>query len=481
MTQRRIYTPREYGPLVTNHIIDVPRCAIWAGMGLGKSVMTLTAIDTLQLVDDSPTLVVAPLRVARDGWKEEAAKWQHLSHMRVVPIIGDIHERRMALQADAQVFTINYENLPWLVEHLGDRWPFAHVVADESTKLKSYRGSIQRSSKGNEFVRGGGGMRARALGQIAHKKVKRFTQLTGTPAPNGLIDLWGQMWFIDGGQRLGRTFEAFKKRWFQQSYDGYGSIPLPHAQDEIQERLRDVCLTIDAKDYFDLAEPIVNNIFVDLPLKARKLYKDMEDEMYAQIEGHEIEAFNAAARTQKLLQMANGAVYLNPEVQDDSHPKAREWKETHDVKLQALDEIVEEAGGNPVLVAYQFKSDLERLKRAFPKGRVLANADEMRDFKTGRYPLGFGHPASMGHGVDGLQYHCHTAAFFGHWWNLEERLQFIERIGPVRQHQANTGKVVTIHNILARDTVDEDILERNETKAEVQEILKRGMKRRRSK
>jgi len=454
------FTPREYGALITNHVLETPRCGVWAGMGMGKTVSTLNAVDVIQMVEPEPVLVVAPLRVARSTWPDEARKWTHLRHLSVMPIVGSEQERKMALRHDAAIYTVNYENLPWLVEHWGERWPYRTVVLDESTKVKGFR--LRQ-----------GAQRAKALGRVAHTKVKRLVELTGTPSPNGLQDLWGQAWFIDAGQRLGRTYDAFKQRWFRASYDGFGVEPLPHAQAEIQEKLRDVCLTVDARDWFDLREPIVNNIFVELPTAARRLYRDMEKKMFMELEsGHEVEAFNAAARTIKCLQIANGAAYVG-ESND-------EWKDLHDVKLQALEEVIEEAAGAPVLVAYHFKSDLARLRRAFRQGRVLdADPQTMRDWNAGRIPVLFAHPASAGHGLN-LQDGGNILVFFGHWWNLEERLQIIERIGPTRQMQAGHDRPVFIHNIIARDTVDELVIERVETKREVQDILLDAMKTRRA-
>lgn len=452
------FTPRPYQRLITHHQLDVPRCAAWAGMGLGKTTSTLNAIDTLQLIDNAPALVLAPLRVARSTWPDEAKKWAHLSHLHVMPIVGSEAERRMALKHDANIYTTNYENLPWLIEYFGERWPFRTVVSDESTKLKGFR--LRQGTQ-----------RAKALGKVAHTKIDRFIELTGTPSPNGLTDLWGQAWFLDAGARLGRTFDGFKQRWFRPSHDGFGVIPMDHAQAEIQDKLRDLCITIDAKDWFDLKEPIVNNIYIELPAKARKLYNDMEKQMFMELEGHEVEAFNAAARTVKCLQVANGAAYVGE--------NSVEWKEIHDAKLQALEDIIEEAAGMPILVAYNFKSDLARLRGAFPKGRALdANPQTIRDWNDGKIPLLFAHPASAGHGLN-LQDGGNILVFFAHDWNLENRLQIIERIGPTRQMQAGHNRPMFIHNIIARDTVDEMVLERVETKREVQDILLDAMKRRR--
>ncbi|BCB27023.1 DEAD/DEAH box helicase [Sulfurimicrobium lacus] len=453
----RIYTPRPYQGIISGHILETERCAVWAGMGLGKTISTFTALDALFMAgEDAPVLVLAPLRVAKTTWPEEARKWQHLRHIDVMPIVGSEQERRAALKYDASVYTTNYENLVWLTEHYGERWPFRTVISDESTKLKSFR--LRQ-----------GGKRAQALGRVAHTKIKRFVELTGTPSPNGLADLWGQMWFVDGGKRLGRTFDSFRQRWFQKSFDGFGMTAMPHAQEQIHEALRDVCLTIDAKDWFDLDEPIVNNIYVDLPIRARQLYRDMERQMFMELEGHGVEAVNAAARTIKCLQIANGAAYVDEQ---------QNWKEVHDEKLQALEDIIEEAAGAPVLVAYHFRSDLERLERAFGQGRRLdTDAQTIRDWNAGKIPVLFAHPASAGHGLN-LQDGGNILVFFGHWWNLEERLQIIERIGPVRQKQAGHDRPVFIHNIIARDTVDEMVIERVETKREVQDILLEAMKRR---
>lgn len=455
----REFTPRPYQQIIIDHILANDRCAVWAGMGMGKTVSALTVIDAVRLVDNDPILVLAPTRVANTTWPEEAAKWAHTKHLTVVPVTGDMQGRVVAVRQRADVHAINYENLPWLVEYWGDRWPYRTVIADESTKLKSFR--LRQ-----------GGKRAQALARVAHTKVKRFIELTGTPSPNGLQDLWGQVWFIDRGQRLGRTYEGFKQRWFRPHPSGFGLEALPHAQKEIQELLSDICITVEAKDWFDLREPIVNNIYVDMPARARKTYEDMEKQMFTELDsGHEIEAFNAASRTIKCLQIANGAAYTEGNT---------EWQDVHDQKLQALESVVEEANGMPVLVAYHFKSDLARLKKHFPKGRELdKNPKTLTDWNKGKIPLMFAHPQSAGHGLN-LQDGGNILVFFAHWWNLEERLQVIERIGPTRQLQAGHDRPVWIHNIIARKTVDELVIERVNTKREVQDILMGAMRRRKT-
>lgn len=463
---RKPFIPRPYQAIIVRHIIKTPRCAVWADIGLGKTSSTLLALDALSLTDDAhPVLIIAPLIVARDTWPDESRKWLGMEHIQIVPILGTEADRLRALRYDVDYYTINFENIEWLVEHFGDRWPFRTVVVDESRRLKSFRTKQ-------------GGKRTAALARVAHTKAKRMIQLTGAPAPNGLQDLYGQAWFIDAGRRLGRTYSAFTARWFQRTFDGFGVTPLEFAQDQIQAALADVCLRVDAADYFDLEEPIPVRVYVDLPKDARARYREMEKEMFTQIEDRSAEAFNAAARTQKCLQLCNGAIYVDPLVAGEEARGPKEWKEVHDVKLQALESIISEANGSPVLVAYHFRSDLARLRKAFPKAKILSDATQLREFKTGKYEVGLGHPASMGHGVDGLQDHCHRIAFFGHWFDMDQRDQIIGRIGPVRQFQAGHKRPVYIYDIVARDTVDELVLARHETKREVQDILLEAMKRR---
>jgi SNF2 family DNA or RNA helicase len=477
----KLFVPRSYQHDIVSHILDTPRCAIWADMGMGKTAATLLALDALSLSGDShPALIIAPLIVARDTWPDEPRKWTGMQHIDIMPVVGTEAERLAALRYDVSTYTINFENLPWLIEHFGDRWPYRTVVVDEARKLKSFRvGSAKPKKDGTPKKSPHGSVRATALARVAHTKVKRMIQLTGAPAPNGLSDLWGQAWFIDAGQRLGRTYSSFTQRWFSRSFDGYGSEPTEFAQDQIQNLLRDVCLRVDASDYFDLEKVVPVPRYIDLPPKARIKYREMEKEMLTQIEDRTAEAFSAAARTQKCLQLCNGAIYVDPLVEGEESRGPKEWKEVHDVKLEALKSIVEEANGSPVLVAYHFKSDLARLIKAFPKARVLSDPVQLREFKTGKYEVGFGHPASMGHGVDGLQDHCHRIAFFGHWWDMDQRDQIIGRVGPVRQFQAGHKRPVYVYDIIARDTVDELVLARHESKRSVQDILLSAMKGRR--
>lgn len=458
------FSAHDYQLDLIAHACDLPRPALWAGMGLGKTVSTLTAIDALSVVGKlrDPVLVLAPLRVARSTWPDEVKKWDHLSRLAVMPIVGKAGERHHALfsglASGVPVFTMNYENLPWLIETLksaGKRWPFGMVVADEATRLKSFRLSQ-------------GSVRARALAQVAHTHVKRWINLTGTPASNGLLDVWGQTWFLDRGHRLGASFTAYRDRWFRRHASGFGYVPFDHSETEIHSRLKDICLTIEHK--LGLEEPIKSTVYVELPKPARIKYREMEKRMWTELEGKAIEAVHGASRSMKCLQLANGAVYTDDE--------GKEWAEVHDVKLQALESIIEESAGRPVLVAYHFRSDLERLKRAFPQARVLdSNPQTIRDWNFGKIPVLLAHPASAGHGLN-LQDGGHILVYFSVNWNLEEHDQILERIGPARQKQAGYMRPVYVYYILARNTVDELVMERLLTKRSIQDVLMRAMLRR---
>lgn len=446
---------------IINDILAHPRCAVFAGMGMGKTASVLSAVQTLKLAGRvrAPALVLAPLRVAVKTWPDERKKWDRFERMVMQPIIGSPRERMEALRSPADIYTINYENIPWLVEqcrHDGE-WPFKIVIPDESTRLKGFR-----SRQGTK--------RARALASVAHSQVERWINLTGTPSPNGLKDLWGQTWFIDGGQRLGRTFSAFEQRWFRRSFNGFDIEPLPHAEREIHDLLRDICFSYRPEDYFELKEPVENEIPVELPPAARRAYKSMEKEMWAELEDKEVFAVNAAAKTQKCLQIAAGAVYTDRD--------RKGWEEVHKAKLEALEEVIEEAAGTPVLVVYHFKHDLSRLLKHFPRGQALDKNPRTQDaWNAGHIPILFVHPASCGHGLN-LQDGGNIIAYFSMNWDLEKHQQVLERIGAVRQAQSGYDRQVFIHYIMAEGTVDYLVRRRLATKKSVQDILLEEMRRR---
>jgi SNF2 family DNA or RNA helicase len=473
------FIPRTYQKLAIDFILDTRRAALFADMGMGKTASALTAHDTMLLCgyETRPALVVAPLRVARKTWSDEIKKWDHLSGMTVSTIVGDQEQRRIAAKRDVQVHIINFDNLPWLIQTHGDRWPYGSIIIDESTRLGGLRVSV-RVKNGKRWVQGQGTIRARKLAKLAfYSRNERWLNLTGTPAPNGLKKLYGQIWFQDFGERLGNSFSAFEKRWFTLDRDGYKLVPLPNADREIHAKIKDVCLSLLAKDYFDLKEPIEIKIEVELPVKARKLYREMKNKFYIKIGEREVEALNAGSKALKLLQLASGAIYLDPETENDDDPRAKDWVEVHDEKIQALESVISECNGMPLIVAYQFRSDIERLKKAFPKGRDFCTEKDEDDFKAGKIDLLFIHPASGGHGIDGFQYITNRIAFFSQWPDMELRDQLIGRIGPVRQFQAGFDRPVYVYDIVAVDTRDEDVLESHVEKREIQDFLLDAMRR----
>ena len=451
------FTPRPYQSIIIERIITQPRTAIYAGMGMGKTSSTLFAIDYLQRVEGmGAALILAPLRVAASTWPQEAAKWTNLS-LGVLPIVGDEKTRLRALQTPSRVYSINYENIPWLIEALAGEWPFEMIVADESTRLKSFR-------------LGGKTVRARALAGVAFRS-KRFVELTGTPAPNGLLDLWGQTWFLDRGARLGKTFSAFTAHYFRPVKVGRSPFAVRHdpmewAQGAIEDKLADVALSLDAADWFPIEKPIYAKVPVELPESSQKIYAELQRNFFVELQGKEIEAVNAAALSCKCLQAASGALYHDGEL----------WVEIHDAKIEALKSIIEEAAGAPVLVAYHWKADAARILKAIPGARMLdKDPKTIREWNAGKIPVLLAHPASAGHGLN-LQDGGNILVFFSLWWNLEEYQQIIERIGPTRQLQAGHPRPVFIYHIIAKNTLDETVLKRMETKREIQDLLLERMK-----
>lgn len=486
MNQR--YVPRPWQPTITNGILNKKRVNVLAGMGVGKSAGTLEALSILYLFGEMQrTLIVAPKRVAKYTWPEALEKFRgSFGHLTMAAAIGDADERHAAVRSSAIIVTINFENLEWLVDFYGPTWPFDTVVVDESTKLRGLRVSIGTSKTGKKFLRGGGAVdetgkakkkkgsgasRARALARVAHTRVDRWVNLTGTFVLSGLEAAWGQTWFLDTGHRLGNSFDGFSKRWF---YAKPGSDatrqqiePLPFAQEQIMNAIRDVTVVVNLKDYIDIAEPFVNHIYVDLPADAMRQYKEMARDLLTEIQGTTIEALAAGAKSQKLLQIASGSVYTGND---------NEWVLAHDEKIEALRSVIEEAAGTPVLVANWFKPDAERIKKAFGKDVLdLSKNVDLEAAKRGEGLVWIAHPLSLGHGVDGLQQHCHSVCFFSTNWFAEEDAQLIERIGPTRQMQAGFDREVTVHRIIARGTVEESAVKRLTTKVSVQEALIEGL------
>lgn len=455
------------------------RCGLWAGMGIGKSSATLFALDSLRLMGEidvrNPTLVMGPMRVARDTWPDEVRKWDQFRDLRIVPLVGTPEERLRKLRIPADIYTVSYELAPWLVGQYLAKWPFRQVIADESDRLKGFREKSKHGTKLHSEKAGHSGKRAHEVARIAHQLTDRWINLTGTPASAGYKDLWGQTWYIDRGERLGRTFSAFQQRWFRKKWNSeYGIEIMPHSAAEINVLLRDIYLTVNPKDYFDLQEPIYSKIEVNLPPQARKLYDQAKSEMYIGLEELRnqpggINIVNAGVLSQKCLQLANGAVYT----------KRPEWVRVHDQKLEALDSIVHEAAGAPIMVAYNFRSDLERILKTFPQAVDISTPSGFRDFKSGKRSIGVAHPKSMGHGIDGLQYLCNIMVYFGHDWKTGERMQILERIGPMRQFQAGLERPVYVYDIVARGTEDENVMRVHHENISIQDVLLEAMNRRR--
>ena len=425
---------------------DRRRCGLFLSMGLGKSVSTLTAaLDLVQSFSVHRVLVIAPLRVANSVWAQEVEKWDHLKPLRVSVCTGPSKRRLAGLQMDADVYVINRENVEWLVEQYGSRWPFDMVVIDESSSFKN------ASSK-----------RFKAL-----RKVLPYTSymvlLTGTPSPNGLIDLWSQVYLIDFGQALGRTMTSYKHRFFEPDYMGYNFEPRQGADKTIQNLIAPFTVHMSAEDYLELPPRIDVNVKVPMPDAALKRYADFERTLLAELEdGEVIEAMTAAVLANKLLQFANGAMYT-----DEKH----NWSETHVSKLDTLAEIIEDNAGENVLVAYNYRSDLERLLKRFPQAVVLDKQQDTIDrWNRGETRLLLAHPASAGHGLN-IQSGGSLIVWFGLTWSLENYLQFNARL----HRQGQTRPVRVIH-LLAEGTIDLRVIEELGKKDKTQVNLLRALK-----
>lgn len=472
---RKEFIERPWQPGMIDFILDTPRGMLMADIGMGKTGAVLKAHDMLQRCghETKPALIFGPLKVARKVWVEEAAKWKHLDGYTVANVIGTEDERNSALRRDANAYAINYDNLPWLIERLEGKWPFGMVIPDESTRLAGLRVSIRTSETGKRYIQGQGTLRARKLAKWAFQyRDSRWMNLSGTPSPNGLKKMYGQMWFIDFGKSLGNSYSAFQDRFFTIGRDGYKLIPRPHADTQIHELMKDVCFSVLANDWLDLKKPIEIPIEVELPKKAREIYRQMKNTGVCRIGATTIEAGNAGAKYVKLLQIAAGAIYTNP-----GEDESKDWIEVHDEKILALKSLVEESGDVPLIVAYQFKSDLARIGKAFPKARNLVSTKDEDDFKAGKIQMLLVHPAGCGHGIDGFQYVTNRIVFFSPWPDLELRDQLIGRIGPVRQHQAGFERPVYIYDIIATDTRDEGVLTSHDEKREIQDFLLSAMRR----
>lgn len=433
------------------HIFSHNKCGLFLDMGLGKTVSTLTAINRLiyEEVEVNRVLVIAPKRVAESVWKQEVAQWPHLQHLKVSVVTGNAMNRKKALQEKADIYTIGRDNVQWLcAQYGGSALPFDMLVIDESSSFKNH------ASK-----------RFKAL-KLVH--FSRVVLLTGTPAPNNLIDLWPQIYLLDKGERLGRTIGAFRSDFFSPGRSNghivYNYNVKKGSDERIHKAIADICMSMKAKDYLDLPERINNHIKLEMPESLRRAYKAFEKEKVLEIfeTDAQITSANAAALSNKLLQFANGAVY---DSEKDSH-------EIHTLKLEALEEIMESANGKPVLVAYTYQSDAERISqylKAYKPKRLETDADIVK-WNKGEIQLLMMHPASGGHGLN-LQAGGNIIVWFGQTWSLELEQQFNARLDRQGQKQR-----VIVNKLILKGTMDEDVIAAQERKEKGQNALMEAVK-----
>jgi SNF2 family DNA or RNA helicase len=445
------FKPYEYQTYAINRIIEQPIVGLFLDMGMGKTICTLTAVaELLKNNRVNRVLVIAPLRVAESTWSREAEKFDHTAHLKVAKVLGSKKAREAALCNHTDLYVINRENVVWLVDYFKHNWPFDMVIIDELSSFKSHKAK-----------------RFKALAKV-RKYIKRMVGLTGTPAPNSLMDLWAQMYLLDEGVRLGKRFTGFQDRYFIPDQRNYQtntiySWKIKQGADEvIHKRISDICLSLKAEDFLDLPRRVNNVISVPLPERISKIYKKLEKDLLLPFEEGDIVADTAANLTNKLLQMANGAVYDENGV----------FKEIHDEKLKALEDVIEAANGRPVLVFYNYRHDLKRIKVKYPEARTLESSDEIEEWNNGHIPILLVHPKSAGHGLN-LQFGGHILVWFGLTWSLEEYQQANARL--YRQGQQNH---VIVHHLVTKDTIDEDVMKSLEGKAVGQEALITAVKAR---
>lgn len=447
---REIYNPHEYQTHCTQFILENTSAGLFLDMGLGKSVITLTALVDLlhDRFEVSKVLVIAPLRVAGTTWLDEVRKWDHLENLTISKVLGSAKERTMALYKKADIYTINRENVPWLVDFYKNDWPFDMVIIDELSSFKS------PSAK-----------RFKALKKVRHK-IKRIVGLTGTPAPNGLLDIWSQIYLLDGGERLGRTFSGYRGRYFHPQKYINGGIPTDYAlnddaEDKIYDRISDICISMKALEYLKMPEIIFNKIEVALSEREMSLYRKLERDLLLPLEESDVDAANAAVLSNKLLQMSGGAVY--DEYGDVQH--------IHDRKLEALEDLIEAANGKPVLIYYGFRHEKDRIKKCFEAEEINTSGD-IAKWNKGDMAIALCHPASAGHGLN-LQSGGCTIIWFGVTWSLELYQQANARLW--RQGQKQT---VIINHILTRQTIDERVMQALDNKDTGQKALIEAVKAR---
>lgn len=446
-----IYNPHGYQAYCTERIISDSSLGLFLDMGLGKTVITLTAINELlyHRFEVSKVLVIAPKKVAETTWSAEAQKWEHLKHLRISKLIGTAQQRIRALNTPADVYVINRENVPWLVDYDSNAWRFDMVVVDE---LSSFKSNKAQRFKSLCYVR---------------QHIRRFVGLTGTPASNGLTDLWAQVYLLDGGERLGKNITHFRTRYCECETHGGHFITYsmkPGAEESIKAAISDICISMKTEDYLTLPDCITVDVPVILDARAKRRYEQFEKDMLLQIDENTLDAGTAAVLTGKLLQFANGAVYA----------ENKNAVEIHSCKLDVLSELIEGLNGQHVLLFYNFQHDVDRITARFAKSglmvRQLKTDTDCRDWNNGKIDILLAHPASAGYGLN-LQQGGHHIIWFGLNWSLELYEQANKRL-----HRQGQREAVIIHRLITQDTRDVDVAVALEGKSDVQNALLEALK-----
>lgn len=446
------FVPHEYQKRAIDKVVDQTHVGLFLDMGLGKTVITLTAINRLMYeeFEVSRVLVIAPKRVAEDTWTREHAKWDHLQHLKISRILGTASQRMNALKADKDVYVIGRDNVVWLIEALAPNWPFDMVVIDELSSFKNPQAK-----------------RFRALRKVM-PRVSRVVGLTGTPSPNGLMDLWAELYLLDRGERLERTLGAYREKYFKpgarSGYVVFKWLPVKGAEKRIRDRISDICVSMSAADYLTLPERIDNVIPVSLSKKELATYRKMEEEQLLELGDDDmIVALNAAAVMTKLLQIANGSVYT----------ASGAVERIHGAKLEALEEIIDTTD-SPVLVFYSFRHDLGAILGAIEGARTLEGPQDIADWNDGKIRVLLAHPASVGYGLN-LQDGGHTIVWYGLTWSLELYQQ-----ANARLYRQGQEKPVIIHHLITEGTVDEQVMRALQAKDTSQAALLAALKERKN-
>lgn len=446
------FIPHEYQKYCIDRMISDDKLGLMLDMGLGKTVITLSAIADLKYnrFEVNKILVIAPKKVAEATWSKEAEKWDHLKLLRIVPVLGSSQKRIKALNTPGDIYVINRENVVWLVEYTRNHWPFDMVVIDEFSSFKSHQAK-----------------RFKALSWV-RKHIQRIVGLTGTPTPNGLIDLWAQIYLLDQGERLGKYISHYRERYFnpgQRDRNTIFNYELKEgAADSIQQKISDICISMKAEDYLQLPDVTFNDIPIVLDNKSKKEYDELEREMILELEDKIIDVTSAAALSNKLMQLANGAIY----------DEKREVHEIHNCKIEAFMELIEQLNGKSALVFYNFQHDLSRLQEVLKKTnlkvRLLKTVQDQDDWNSGKIDILLTHPASSAYGLN-LQEGGNHVIWFGLNWSLELYQQANKRL-----HRQGQKEKVIVHHLVVQDTRDEDVRRALDSKRNVQDALLESLK-----